>query len=255
MSIISAGFFLAVGCLLATQNAHAQSDRSLLREGNKLYEKEQFPDAEVSYRKALESSKDPVTGKFNLGDALYRQERFDEAAGEYESVAATATDRDVRAQAYHNLGNAHLKGKKLEESIGAYKESLKLNPKDDDTRYNMEYAKRLLQQQQQQQQQQDKKDDKEKKEKKDEQKDKKDQQAQKDQKDQKDKEQQNDQKQDQPSKNDKQKEGKEQPRQPKDQISKADAERILEALRQQEQDLKKKLQKKVPVRVKVEKDW
>ncbi|HLF13899.1 MAG TPA: tetratricopeptide repeat protein [Bacteroidota bacterium] len=228
--------------LLAAHAATAQSDRSLLREGNRFYDKERYPDAEVSYRKALESAKDPLTAKFNLGDALYKQGRYDEAAGHYESAAGTAAERDVRAQAYHNLGNARLKGKKLEESIEAYKEALKLNPKDEDTRYNLEYAKRLLQQQQQQHQQ-DKKDDKEQKDK-------------KDQQDQKDQQQQDDQnKQDQSQKNEQQKDGKEQPRQPKDQISKADAERILEALRQQEQDVKKKLQKKVPVRVKVEKDW
>jgi Ca-activated chloride channel family protein len=229
---------VCAGLALAAVRAPAQSGKALLREGNRLYEKKQYPDAEVDYRKALESAEHPTTSKFNLGDALYQQGRYDEAAGQYESAVTAAESPDVRAKAYHNLGNALLKGKKLQESVDAYEQSLKLNPKDDDTRYNLEYAKRLLQQQQQQQQQQ-KKDDK------------KDKQDKKDNKDQQNKEDQ--QKQDR--RNDRQKDSKEPPRQPKDQISKADAERILDALKQQEQDVKKKLQKKVPVRVKVDKDW
>jgi Ca-activated chloride channel family protein len=208
------------------------SGRTHIREGNTLYGKKQYPDAEISYRKALEKADDPVRAKFNLGDALYQQQRYDEAAGEYEGAASASKDASVRSQAFHNLGNALLKGKKIEESIESYKNALKLNPKDEDTRYNLEYARRLLQQQQQQQKQdkKDKKDDQKKDDK---------QQQQDRQKDQKDQ----------------QKDQKQQQRQPKDQISRADAERILEALKQQEQDVKKKMQKKTPVKVRVGKDW
>jgi Ca-activated chloride channel family protein len=240
--IISA---VALFLLAAAQPVSAQKDKSgrtHIREGNGLYDKKQYPDAEVSYRKALEGADDPVVAKFNLGDALYQQERYDEAAGQYEGAASATKDASVRSQAYHNLGNALLKGKKLEESIESYKRALKLAPKDEDTRYNLEYAKRLLQQQQQQKQ--DKKDQKQDK--------KKDQQDKKDDQKKDDQQQKQDQQQD---KQDQKKDPKQQPRQPKDQISKADAERILEALKKQEQDVKKKLQKQAPVRVKVGKDW
>lgn len=242
---------LAAGRAFLAPRAAAQtqgSGRTHIREGNDLYDRKQFSDAEISYRKALEAADEPVRAKFNLGDALYQQERYDEAAGQYEGAASSAEEATVRAQAFHNLGNALLKGRKLQESIEAYKQALKLDPKDEDTRYNLEYARRLLQQQQQQQQQQeqDRKDDKQQ-EKKDEEKDK----PQDEKQEGRDRRQPQD-----PGEQERQeKDAKRQPRQPKDQISKADAERILEALKQQEQDVKKKLQKKVPVRVKVEKDW
>src|SRR6185436_3753436 len=67
--------------ILALGQASAQSGRTMLREGNGLYEKEKYVDAEVSYRKALEAEGDPLTAKFNLGGALYQQGRFEEAAG------------------------------------------------------------------------------------------------------------------------------------------------------------------------------
>jgi Ca-activated chloride channel family protein len=135
-------------------NADAQSERSLVREGNQLYKKEKFADAEVSYRKALEKNKELKQGAFNLGDALYKQERYNEAAEQYRIAAQNQKDPEIKAKALHNLGNALLKEQKFPESIAAYKEALKLNSKDIDTKYNLEYAKRMLQQQQMQQQQQ-----------------------------------------------------------------------------------------------------
>jgi len=217
--------------LLAYGATVAQSDRSLVREGNSLYKKEKFADAEINYRKALEKNKELRQGPFNLGDALYKQGRFDEAAEQYRIAATQHEDAPGKAQSLHNLGNTLLKGKKLPESIAAYKEALKLQPNDADTKYNLEYAKALLQQQQQQQQQ--KKEDK---------------------KDQKKEEKQDQQKQDQ-QKQDQQKQDQQKQAQKKQQISKADAERILEALKNEEKDVQKKLKKKVPARIRVEKDW
>jgi len=235
--------------LAAVGPVMGQSGRTLLREGNDQYSEEKYSDAEVSYRKALESVDDVDAGRFNLGDALYEQGRFDEAVGQYENVLASTREREIRAKAYHNIGNSNLKNKKLEESITAYKEALKLNPKDEDTRYNLEYAKRLLQQQQQQQQQDNK--DQDEDDKKQEKEDNKEQKQDEEQK--KDQQKKDQQKQDQQQQKNEKPEN--QPQKPKDRISKADAERILEALKKQEQDLKKKLQKKVPVRVKTDKDW
>src|SRR6267378_1274866 len=219
--------------------AEAQSERSFIRKGNRSYKENKFTDAEVNYRKALEKNKDLHQGIFDLGDALYKQGRFGEAVEQYSSAAARTTDTPVKAQALHNLGNGLLKEQKLRESISAYKEALKLNPKDADTKYNLEYAKALLKRQEQQQQQNQKKDQKK------DDKQKKDQQN----KDQEKKEQQkqDQDKQDQQKKKEKQaQQDQKQAQQKKQQISKEDAARILEALNNEEKNIQKKLHKKVP---------
>ena len=110
--------------------ASAQSERSLVSDGNRMYRDKKYSDAEASYRKALEKNKELQQGTFNLGDALYQQERFGEAAEQYNLSASRASDPKIKSQSYHNLGNALLKGKKLPESISAYKDALKLNPND-----------------------------------------------------------------------------------------------------------------------------
>jgi Ca-activated chloride channel family protein len=223
---------------------HAQSERSLIRDGNRLYNDKKYADAEVNFRKALEKNKEVKEGIFNLGDALYKQQRFDESAEQYRRSAESIADPRLKAQAYHNYGNALLKSKKYEESLGAYKEALKYNPKDEDTKYNYEYARQLLKQQQQQQQQkQQNKDQKNDKQKQDRQQ----QEQQKKDQEQKEQQKQEQQKQDQQQQK--------QAQQKKQQISKQDAERILEALKNEDRDTQKKLHKKVPVRVKIKKDW
>ncbi len=231
---------LFLSCILT---AAAQSERSLIREGNRSYKENKFTDAEVNYRKALEKNKELGQGIFDLGDALYKQGRFGEAVEQYGYAAAKTTDPRVKAQALHNLGNGLLKGQKLPESISAYKEALKLNPNDADTKYNLEYAKALLKRQEQQQNQKkdQKKGDKQKQDQQKQDQEKKDQQKKEEQTQQeKEKQAQQDQKQAQ---------------QKKQQISKEDAARILEALNNEEKNIQKKLHKKVPARVKVEKDW
>jgi tetratricopeptide (TPR) repeat protein len=240
-------------CVLVSAALHAQTERSLIRDGNRSYKENNFTDAEVNYRKALEKNKDLTPGTFDLGDALYKQGRFGEAAEAYGSTAAKVDNPGLKAQALHNLGNALLKEQKLPESIGAYKEALKLHPNDADTKYNLEYAKALLKRQQEQQKQQkqqnkdQKKDDKQKQDQQKQDQEKKDQEK-------KDQEKQDQQKQDQP-KDQKQNDQQKQAQQKKQQISKEDAERILQALNNEEKNVQKKLHHKIPARVKVEKDW
>lgn len=238
-------FLFFLGMFVASSIVIAQSERSLIREGNSAYKQGKFADAEVSYRKALNKNQGMESGTFNLGDALYKQGRFDEAAEQYRIAATRQQETGSRAQALHNLGNALVKGQKIADGITAYKEALKVNPNDVDTKYNLEYAKALLQKQHQQQNQ--KKDDKKDQQKQDQ--SKQDQQKQDQQK--QDQQKQDQQKQDQQKDQDKQ-----QGEQPKKmQISKEDAERILQALRNEERDVQKKLKKKAPARVRVEKDW
>jgi Ca-activated chloride channel family protein len=250
--IFTALFFLVLG------DCPAQTERSLVRDGNRSYSDTKYADAEVNYRKALEKNKESQTGVFNLGDALYKQGRYAEAAQQYAMTASRTHDKDVKAKAYHNLGNTFMKVQDYEKSIEAYKEALKTNPEDPDTKYNYEYARAMLQQQQQQQKQQQKNDKQDKN--KDNNKQKQSDQQNKDQqnKDQQNKDQQNkqDQAQNQQQKDQqKAQQDKTQTAAKKQQISKEDAERILQALNNEEKDVQKKLHKKVPVRVKIDKDW
>ncbi len=241
-----------VVCLFSACVSFAQSERSLIRDGNNDYKENKYTDAEVHYRKALEKNKDLHQGAFNLGDALYKQGRFDEAAEQYRLSATKQNDENTKAQSLHNAGNALLKGQKYPESIAAYKEALKLNPNDADTKYNLEYAKAMLKQQQQNK---DQKNDKQNKDQQKDQQKKDDKQKQDQQKQQEhqkqEQEKQEQEKQRQAQQKDQQKQG----QQKKQQISKEDAERILEALKNEEKDVQKKLHKKVPARIKVEKDW
>lgn len=237
--------FIAALLLIAAANIQAQSKRSLINEGVDLYKEKKFADAEVNFKKGLEKDAASFEGNFNLGDAYYKQGRYDEALQAYKNALSLTDDKYMKARAYHNIGNSLLKSQKLKESIEAYKNSLKLNPEDLETKYNLSYALR-----QQQQNKNDKnKDDKNKDQNKD------NQQQNQD----KNKDQNKDQnKQDQQNKNDQNKDQQnqqQQQQQQKDQISKAEAQRILDALKNNESDLQKKLRKAKAKPVVTEKKW
>ncbi len=136
--------------------AFAQEANKLLRQGNRSYKQDNFDEAELKYRKALETEKGSAKGFFNLGDALYKQQKFEEAGEKFEAAIANEKDKGKLAKAYHNLGNALLQQKKYKESIDAYKKALLNNPKDEETRYNLAYAQAKLQEQMNQQNQQQK---------------------------------------------------------------------------------------------------
>ena len=213
--------------------SNAQNERPLVREGNKLYKEKKFSDAEVSYKKSLNVNKESRYGQFNLGNAYYKQGKFDDAIKQFTPLGTDKKfDKVEQSNAYHNLGNSYLQTKKYEESIAAFKNSLKLNPHDSDTRYNLAYAQAMLQKQQQQQKKD--KNDQKKDDKKD---DKKDQQNEKDKNDQ--------------QKKDEQKQAQKQPQK----ISKEDAEKILQALNNDEKNIQKKAQKIDAKKVVIEKNW
>jgi tetratricopeptide (TPR) repeat protein len=231
-----AGRFLVILLLnfIFLNSSSAQSgERKLVREGNKLYREKKFSDAEVAYKKSLSKNKNSVPGNYNLGNAYYKQGKFDEASQQYQSVLSNKDlSDDQKAKAFHNIGNSLLESKKFPESIDAYKNALKLNPKDNDTRYNLAYAQSMLQQQQQQQQKQGDKNDQKKQDNKDQQQ--KEQQKKDDQKKEKQQEQQ---------------------AQEKKNISKEDAEKILQALNNDEKNTQKKLIKKDGTRIQIDKNW
>ena len=224
----------------------AQSEeRKLIRDGNKLYKEKKFSDAEVKYKKSLNLNKNSVPGTYNLGNAYYKQGKFDEASQQYQSIFSDKNASDAqKAQAYHNIGNSLLQEKKYPESIDAFKNSLKMNPKDNDTRYNLAYAQSMLQQQQKQQQQQNKDNKDNDKKNKD--------QTNKDQKNQQDKKEQD---KDQQSKDQQKKDEQKQAQVKKQKISKEYAEKILQALNNDEKNAQKKLSKKETTRIQIEKTW
>ena len=231
-----------VSCLLSIVSClSAQEERSLTREGNKYFDKQKYPDAEASYKKALEKKNNFPEATFNLGDAMYKQGRYDDAAKQFELAAKLFTDSLLKAQSYHNLGNCSMEKKEYEDAVKAYKQALKLNPADKDTKYNLAYANAKLKDKQQNQKNNKDQNKQNKDDKKDQ--DKKDQ----DKKDQKD----------QNGKGDKDKQEDKPKRGTGKELTKEQAEKLLEALKAEEQKTQEKMQKKVvkPQDVKIEKDW
>ena len=129
----------------------AQQERKFIREGNDLFDKQDFEKAEVEYRKALDTEVKSYEGAFNLGDALYKQKKFDEALQQFQSLAQNEKDKEKLGELYHNIGNTLLAMEKTDESIEAYKNSLRNRPASEQTKYNLEFARHKQQQDQQNQ--------------------------------------------------------------------------------------------------------
>jgi tetratricopeptide (TPR) repeat protein len=225
-----------------------------LKKASVLYQK-----SENNFRNAMTTTKEYSVAQYNLANALYRQEKYEEAEKQYNSLAENAkVDKKTRAKSYHNMGNSFLKQEKYKESIDAYKNALKLNPNDQETKYNLEYAKKKLQQQQQQQQQnkdQQNKDQQNKNQQNKDQQNKNQQNKDQQNKDQQNKNQQNkDQQGDQHK--DKQKENGEQKSAAQKQKEQED-KRQLDALQQIEKNTQQQLQrqKEKGRNTKQEKDW
>lgn len=133
--------------LLAAAGVSAQSmpERSLVRKGNRQYNKGNYEQAISRYEQALQAVAGQFEATYDLGNALYKAERFDRAEQTMQLAAADSlrTD-DERAEAFYNLGNAQFKQQKYKEALESYKQSLRLNPSDMETKYNYAYTKRLL---------------------------------------------------------------------------------------------------------------
>jgi len=225
-----------VSFLIGTVAAYAQQGDVHLHKGNKAYESNDFKTAADEYQKALGDKSAAIKGKFNLGDAYYRQGNYDKAVSAYNEALALTKDKILMAHAYHNIGNSLLQQKKYEESIKAYKNALYNNCKDEDTRYNLAYAEAKLDNKKKQQQQQQNQKQNQQKENKNKDKDKDKDKQNKD----KQKEQQKDQQQ----------------QQQQDKLNKQDAQRMLDALNNDEKNTQDKLQKKKAVGTRqIEKNW
>ena len=243
-----------------------QNERKVIRDGVRAYNEGDFSQAEVQFRKAGSINQESYEAEFNTGAALYEQEKFEETVKQYESLLSQTDDVEQSARIWHNIGNSLLEAQQYGPSIEAYKNSLRKDPTDDDTRYNLAYARQKLKEQQQQQQenqdqnQQDKNEDQQDQENEQEQDQENEQEQDGDQQeqdrneDQQDREQENEQ--DRDGERQEQQEQQEQQPAPRE-ISKEDAERLLEAIQQQEKDVKEKVDKKkaAAAKVKTEKDW
>jgi len=246
--------------LLTSIFSMAQSEKSLLRKGNENYKSDDMAAAAQKYQEALEQSPGYGKASYNLGNAYFKMQQLGEAAKQYEVAAADAIDKDQKSDAFHNLGNCFLNmgialkqnpmppndsvqppspQQMFQASIENYKKALRLDSRDEESRYNLAYAQNLLDKEggngSQDQQKQDQKKDEKKDEKKE---------------------------------GDKGEDGKENPKdegkdkeQPEPKpgdMSKEEAERMLKALDQQEKDLqedlgKERIQKGKPI--KIDKDW
>jgi len=229
---------LLILSILLAINSTAQNKKSLLRAGNSLYADSSYNESEIQYRKSLEKDQNYFSASFNLADAIYKQERYSESSSLFDALKDnTKTNKDL-TKVLHNLGNSLFKEQKLDEAIEAYKEALRINPNDNETRHNLALARK-------QKKQQEKNKEEEKKENKEEEKKENKEEEKKENKEEEKKE----------KKEEEKKEKKEEEK--KEEMSKEDAEKMLEAIQQQEKELQEELQKKKVKGKKIEilKDW
>lgn len=212
-------------------NVYGQGERPLIREGNKQYKENKYSDAETSYRKALNKNSKSLEASFNIGNSLYKQGKYDEAAKQFTTIAdSVKNNKDVLSKSYYNLGNSYFKSNKLQESATAYKNALRNNPTDMDAKFNLSLVNNMLKQQQQN---------------KDKNQDNKDNKDNKDDKNKDNKDNKNDQNKDQQNKDqNKQPQGGNKPQQQpqQNQISPEDAKRILDAMKNDEKAVQQKVQ-------------
>lgn len=223
-----ARFYIIFAILLGFVTvADAQTDRQFVREGNKLFNKQQYDKAEIQYRKAVSKNPSNPQAVYNLGCALMMQNKDSAAVAQYQRAAKLEKSKMRLASVYHNIGVICQNRKMFGEAITAYEQSLRNNPHDNETRYNLALCKKL---------QKNKKNE-----------DKKQQKKQENNKQQNNKDRNND----------KDKDKQKQP-QPKEQMSKDNAEQLLNAAIQNEkatqQRLKKAMQKQGP-RKSSDKNW
>ena len=135
---------VTVWMVMTTFVLMAQSDKAEVRAGNRAFAKGAFATAELEYRRALEKDSTSILAHYNLSNARYRQELYEQAETGLKSKIETITQPLQRADAFHNLGNMQLKQKKYAESIASYKDALRLRPNDMETKSNLAYAQKML---------------------------------------------------------------------------------------------------------------
>ncbi len=247
-------YILIVSMLLLSVSLFAQrTDREYVRKGNKLYEDSLYIKAEENYLKAIDLNSSSAEAMFNLGNAYIAQQKGQEALKQFQNAATLfevekerlmhdekATEKELNdckenlARTYHNAGVLFHSNSDYQNAIAAYKEALRNNPADHETRYNLIHALEQLKQQQEQQQNEENQQD-----------------NQEQQQEQQQQEQQNEQEQQQ------QEQEQQQQQQQEEQMSKENAEQLLDAAMQDEKELQERVMKQMQVqpRGELDKDW
>lgn len=197
--------------------AAGQKTNAAIHRGNELYKQKNYAASQQEYNKALAADPKNATASYNNGNAQFRANKGEDAVQSYDNTIEHSKEAALREKAFYNKGVAFSKQQKLQESIDAWKESLKLDANDNEARENLQKALMELKKQQQQQNNENK--------------------------DKKDK------KQDQKNKQEPK------PQEQQSKLNKQQVEQLLKALQQKEKEIQQKLQKGSPVPNKPEKDW
>lgn len=228
-------FILGFAYSLFGSVTNAQEERRFVRRGVEKMEQEKYDEAETQFRKALEEKPTSFEAGYNLASSLFKQEKFEEAFKQLKGSEPFTDDPKKMASLYHNIGNSLLHQQQIDPAIEAYKSSLKLNPTDDETRYNLIAAMKMKEEQDQ-----DDQDDQ--------------QQEQQQEEQQQDQEQQ----QEEQEQQEQQQQQQQQEEERQQELDKENAQRLLNAIEQEEKELMEKLQKekhKEQQPVKIDKNW
>ncbi|MBR6286657.1 MAG: tetratricopeptide repeat protein [Bacteroidaceae bacterium] len=231
LSCILLFFFCAALC-------EAQSDRDFIRRGNRLYRDGNYEKSEVEYKKATEKNQASTNGRYNLACSLMQQGKMKDAMAQFESSLKGETSKAKLSKIYHNMGVILQSQQQYAQAIEMYKNSLRRNPADNETRYNLALCQKLLKDQPQnnQNKNQDKNQDKDKN------------------KDQKQK--QKDEKEKQKDKKDQNKQDQQQPKPEQNKMSKENAEQLLDAAIRNEKQVQDRMKRSVSAsKRRLQKDW
>lgn len=211
----------------------AAAQKKQVKEGNRLYQEKKYNEAATAYQEALIKNPSYTPGIFNLGNALLKQQQYDAARQAMENAAAQTNDPTLQSGARYNVGNSFMEEKKWEQAIEAYKKTLRINPQDEAAKYNLSYARAMMQKQENNKDDNQEQDDKEKQE---------------------NKEQEENQEQEDNKKQ--QQDGESQKPQPQpSKLTEQQAEQLLNTLAQEEKKLHDKKEEGKGIPVKMDKDW
>lgn len=290
----SIGFIIIVVCFFGSLSAQddgtkeleakkaLKASTNLTYEANEELVQNNFIDAEANYRKAISKSGENTAAPYNLGRAYYNRESYAEAFARFKEAGEKAEEKPTKHKAFHNMGNVFMQNKEYEKAVEAYKQALRSNPNDDETRYNLALAKEMLKKDQENQNNDQNKDDQNKDQDKDNKEQNQDQNNEGDQNKDQEGDQKDDQNKDQGDEGDKgdqnpeenkkgdgeeKQEQKKQPNQGEEpekkprprpnQLSKQQIQNLLEAMQNEEKKVQEKIDaKKVKgKKIKNEKDW
>ena len=147
------GFLLSFPVFAQEQNdkekERAQKEaRQFMQDAEVALGENNFPEAEAAYRKAIAKDPENSDARYNMGNMYYTRENTPQAAQRYKQAAEVADTKPAKHKANHNLGNAYMKQKMYQEAVDAYKDALRNDPTDDETRYNLALAKKMLEEEQ-----------------------------------------------------------------------------------------------------------